>query len=306
MKPFAIIGPTATGKSSLAIVLAGRIGGEIVSIDSRKAYRGIDVGTAKPSRSDMERIPHHLIDVLDLRERNDAEQFSRMAVTAVLDIQRRGSLPILVGGSGLYFYALFNGFFDVDLDPSERMAFADSVEHIPTPELYRRLNAEDAERARRIHANDRYRIVRALEVHALSGVTISEHFRRQRAESACRRLACRTIGLTMPRKKLYARINERTRRMLNGGWVGEVERLLEGGADPAWPGLGSLGYPEVISLVRGALTREETVERVARFTRRYAKRQLTWFKKVEGVTWFDAEADDLARLVLDWLDEQPP
>lgn len=301
MKPFAILGPTAAGKSSLAIIIAGRLGGEIVSVDSRQAYRGIDIGTAKPSRSDRERVPHHLIDVLDLREKNDAEQFSRMAVTAVEDILQRGNLPILVGGSGLYFHALFKGFFDIDLDPSERIAFAESVAHIPTPELYRRLNSEDPDSVRRIHANDRYRIVRALEVRALSGVPISEHFRRQRSNSAHRRFECRTIGLTMSREKLYARINERTRRMMTGGWIEEVERLLEGGAAPAWPGLGSLGYPEVISLIRGELTREETIDRVARLTRQYAKRQLTWFKKVEGVTWFNADSGDLADLVFAWL-----
>ncbi len=301
MKPFAILGPTATGKSSLAIVLAVRLGGEIVSVDSRQAYRGIDIGTAKPSRSDMERVPHHLIDVLDLHEKNDAEEFSRMAITAVGDILRRDNLPVLVGGSGLYFHALFNGFFDIDLDPSERIAFAESIAHIPTPDLYRRLNSEDPDSVRRIHPNDRYRIARALEVLALSGVPISEHFRRQLANSPHRQFECRTIGLTMPREKLYARINERTRRMLTGGWIEEVERLLEGGADPAWPGLGSLGYPEVISLIRGEITKEETIDRVARLTRQYAKRQLTWFKKVEGVTWFNADSHDLAEIVLAWF-----
>lgn len=305
MKPLAILGPTAAGKSSLAIILAGRLGGEIVSIDSRQVYRGIDIGTAKPSRSDMERIPHHLIDVLELREKIDAEKFSRMAMTAVGSILDRQRLPILVGGSGLYFHALFNGFFDIDLDPSERIAFAESVADIPTPDLYRRLSFEDPDSIQRIHPNDRYRIIRALEVFALSGVPLSEHFRLQRTDSEYRRFECRTIGLTMPREKLYARINERTRKMLTGGWIEEVERLLKGGADPAWPGLGSLGYPEVISLIRGLLTRDETFERVARLTRQYAKRQLTWFKKVEGVSWFDADCQDLAQLVFAWLPAQP-
>jgi tRNA dimethylallyltransferase len=305
MKPLAILGPTATGKSSLAIILAARLGGEIVSIDSRQAYRGIDIGTAKPSRSDMDRIPHHLIDVLELHEKNDAERFSRMAREAVRNILDRGKPPILVGGSGLYFHALFNGFFDVDLDPAERIAFAESVADIPTPELYRRLSIEDLDSMRRIHPNDRYRIIRALEVFALSGVPLSEHFSLQRSNAEYRWFQCRTIGLTMPREKLYERIDERTRKMLAGGWIEEVEGLLEGGADPAWPGLRSLGYPEVISLIQGDLTREETFEQVARLTRQYAKRQLTWFKKVEGVTWFDADSQDLADLVFAWLREQP-
>ncbi|HUV35539.1 MAG TPA: tRNA (adenosine(37)-N6)-dimethylallyltransferase MiaA [Patescibacteria group bacterium] len=301
MKPLAILGPTAVGKSSLAMALAERLGGEIVSVDSRQAYRGIDVGTAKPSCSDRERIPHHLIDVLDLREKNDAERFARLAAAAVDDILQRGRLPILTGGSGLYFRAIFNGFFAIDLDPAERRAFAGSIAPVPTPELYRRLNSSDPESARRIHPNDRYRIVRALEVLELSGVPLSEHFRRQRADPAYRRIECRTIGLTMPRDVLYACINERTRRMMAEGWIEEVERLIQGGADPAWPGFGSLGYPEVLSLVRGELTREQAIDRVARLTRQYAKRQLTWFRKIEGVTWFDTDRRDVAELVFTWL-----
>lgn len=300
MKPLAVLGPTATGKSSLAIVLAERLAGEIVSIDSRQAYRGIDVGTAKPPPSDRERVPHHLIDVLDLREKNDAETFSRMARSSIDDILSRGKVPILVGGSGLYFRALFDGLFAVHLDPSARRAFADSVASVPTPELHRRLQSGDPDGARRIHPNDRYRIVRALEVLSLTGAPLSDHFRRQRENSRRRRLTCRAMGLRLPRKRLYARIDARTRSMLDGGWIEEVERLLGRGADPAWPGMQSLGYPEVIELVRGTITLEEAVERVSRLTRQYAKRQVTWFKKVADVTWFDADHRDLAAAVLDW------
>jgi tRNA dimethylallyltransferase len=301
MEALAIIGPTAVGKSRLALALAGKLGGEIVSIDSRQAYCRIDIGTAKPSKSDREKIPHHLVDVLELDEKNDAERFAHMARIAVRDIFERTRLPILVGGSGLYLHALLNGFFEVGLDPGERAQFAESVGQIPTPALFRRLEANDPESARRIHRNDRYRIVRALEVYALTGVPLSEHFRRQDAEASREHFDCRKIGLTVPRQILYERINERTKNMLDGGWIEEVERLLDEGADPGWPGLRSLGYPEVISLVRGEHSRQETYERVARLTRRYAKRQVTWFRKVEGVVWFDALRPDLEERVLMWF-----
>ena len=301
MKPLAILGPTAVGKSFLATDLAERLGGEIVSIDSRQVYRGIDIGTAKPSLSDRARVPHHLIDVIDLAEKIDAERFARMADKAIEGILQRGGVPILTGGSGLYFRALLHGFFDISLDPAERAAFAESVASVATAELFGRLQSADPDSARRIHPNDRYRIIRALEVCELSGTPISEHFRRQSSEDARKCIEHAAAGLTMQRGRLYERINARTRAMMAGGWIEEVRELLDGGADPAWPGLESLGYPEVISLIRGELTREETIERVATQTRRYAKRQLTWFRKVEGVTWFDAERPDLIELVLAWF-----
>ncbi len=301
MEALAIIGPTAVGKSRLALALAGTLDGEIVSIDSRQAYRRIDIGTAKPLKSDRARIPHHLIDMLELEEKNDAERFAQMARTAVRDIFERARLPILVGGSGLYLHALLHGFFDADLDPTERARFAESVERIPTPALFRQLGTVDPGSARRIHRNDRYRIVRALEVYTLTGVPLSEHYRRQEAGTSRERFDCRKIGLTSPRHILYERINERTKKMLECGWIEEVQRLIKEGADPAWPGLRSLGYPEVISFVRGEISLQETYERVTRLTRRYAKRQITWFSKVEGVVWFDALLPDLEERVLMWL-----
>lgn len=304
MGALAIIGPTAVGKSRLALSLAGTLGGEIVSIDSRQAYRRIDIGTAKPSESDREEVPHHLVDVLDLEEKNDAEAFARMARIAIRNIYERSRLPILVGGSGLYLHALLHGFFEVDLDPGERAKFAESVGRIPTPVLFRRLEANDPESARRIHHNDRYRIVRALELYTLTGVPLSEHFRRQGAEASRERVDCRKIGLTVPRRILHERIDERTKKMLEGGWIEEVERLLDEGVDPGWPGLRSLGYPEVISLVRGEISMQEAYERVARLTRQYAKRQITWFRKVEGVVWFDALRPDLEGRVLMWFRER--
>jgi tRNA dimethylallyltransferase len=301
METLAILGPTAVGKSSLARALAGRLDGEIVSIDSRKAYRGLDIGTAKPPAEARETVPHHLIDVLDLHEKNDAERFARMAERAVDQIAGRGRLPILVGGSGLYFRALMDGFFSIDLQRADREAFARSIERRATADLHGDLEEVDPESARRIHANDRYRIVRALEVHALTGIPLSEHFRRQRAGGPRRRVVPRTAGLALSREMLYERINERTRRMVAAGWVEEVERLLAGGADPSWPGLKTLGYPEMVSVVRGRSTREEAVERVSRLTRQYAKRQLTWFKAVDGVTWFDAAEPDILERVNAWF-----
>jgi tRNA dimethylallyltransferase len=303
MRTLAILGPTAVGKSALAGHLAERLDGEIVSIDSRQIYRHTDIGTAKPPRATRARIPHHLIDVLDLHERIDAERFARMAETAIGEIDGRGRLPILAGGSGLYFRALFHGLFVIDLDRAQRAAFARSIEEVPVVELFRRLENVDPESARRIHPNDRYRIARALEVHALSGTPLSEHFRRQRGgtETAKRGARYRKAGLRLPRGMLYERINERTRGMMTEGWLDEVKELLASGADPSWPGLQSLGYPEMVAVAGGEITEEEAIERISRLTRRYAKRQMTWFRKVEGVTWFEAERAGLSKRMLDWF-----
>jgi tRNA dimethylallyltransferase len=300
MDALVILGATAVGKSEVAVAVARRLGGEIVSVDSRQAYRHLDIGTAKPTKEQQQSIPHHMIDILELDETNNAERYARMATTAIDTIRSGGSLPVLVGGSGLYFRAIFKGFFEIDLAHAERRRFAESVEGIPTPELRRRLESADPRAAGRIHPNDRYRIVRALEVFTLSGVTLSEHFERQRStqpglESRIR--ICK-IGLTLEREDLRARIRERTAAMMRAGLVEEVRVLLDGGADPDWPGMQTLGYPEVVSFVRGRIDESEMNDRIVRLTGRYAKRQTTWFRKEKGVTWLRADGGDIIHSIV--------
>jgi tRNA dimethylallyltransferase len=195
---------------------------------------------------------------------------------------------------------ILKGFFPLTLDARKRASFSRSIEGTPTSELYTRLEAVDTESAQRIHANDRYRIVRALEVYTLTGVPLSEHFRKELQETVVPDIGFVKVGLDLPRDELYRRINARTVRMIESGWIEEVERLIEGGADPAWPGMKTLGYPEIIAFLRDEISREHMIERIARQTRQYAKRQCTWFRGEEGVRWFQPDGDITLR-VLDYV-----
>jgi tRNA dimethylallyltransferase len=289
----AILGPTASGKSRLGIDLALRMNGEILSIDSRQAYRRIDIGTAKPSTEERGLVPHHLIDIFDLEEKIDAQKFAELAQEAMQDAASRGRIPILVGGSGLYFRAIEKGFFDIRLEAADRTAFAESLRDITNENLHERLLAIDPESAHRIHPNDRYRLVRALEVQALTGIPLGEHVRRQRIDASREEIAFVKIGLDVERGALHRRIAERAKGMFERGWVGEVERLLGEGADPGWPGMRTLGYPQVVSHVRGEVRFDETRARVSELTRQYAKRQMTWFRKEQAMHWLTAEGNGL-------------
>jgi len=300
----AIMGPTGVGKSAVAVRLAGIFKGEVISVDSRQAYRLLDIGTAKPTKEQMKAVPHHMIDVLELKEKNNAEYFARMAVQKIEEVKARGKLPILAGGTGLYFRAIFEGLFSIDLRDEDREAFENRIKGIATEELRERLKVADPETYERLNPNDRYRIVRALEVYELTGVPLSEHFRRQaKSRSSKDRMTFLKIGLTMEREKLYSRINERTREMLESGWIEEVAGLIEMGVDIGWPGMKTLGYPEVIDFLSGKITRDELTERVSRLTRQYAKRQLTWFRKEKDVIWFNADDENLIDKLSDLVRE---
>lgn len=303
MKAVAVIGPTASGKSGLAMEMAMRIGGEIVSIDSRQIYRRLDIGTAKPSADDMKKVPHHLIDILDIDRGSDANWFAGLARTAIDNINSRGSTPVLAGGSGLYLRAVLEGFFNIELDPEERSRFAERIEGKGTEDLYGLLCSLDPESSERIHPNDRYRIIRAIEVYELSGTTLSKHFRRHRDRVASgSKPDILKIGLDMDREKLHARINIRTEEMFARGWADEVRDILDSGAVRAWPGLQTLGYPEVISYLDGKAGKEDTVEEISAKTRQYAKRQLTWFRKEKDVKWLEADDRSIMDAAMNLLD----
>lgn len=289
----AILGPTASGKSALGLGLALRMKGEIISIDSRQAYRRIDIGTAKPPAEERLLVPHHLIDLFDLHERIDAQRFAALALDAIRNVAARGALPVLVGGSGLYFRAIETGFFDIELDPRDRAAFAESLRDLSSETLHERLRTLDPESAERIHPNDRYRLVRALEVRELTGTPLSEHMRLQRLGPSRDGIGFVKIGLGLDRRELHRRIGERTKRMFRLGWAEEVGGLLAEGADPAWPGLRTLGYPEVVSLVRGERPLGETIGRICELTRQYAKRQVTWFRKETAMDWLSGEGEEI-------------
>jgi tRNA dimethylallyltransferase len=289
----AILGPTASGKSRLGLELAATLNGEILSIDSRQAYRRIDIGTAKPSPEERRRVPHHLIDIFDLDKKSNAQAFAALAHAAVEEVSARGRLPVLVGGSGLYFRAIETGFFDITLDAADRAAFAEALRDVPAVSLHARLERLDPDSAGRIHPNDRYRIVRALEVQALTGTTLSEHIRRQRTDASAMALSFVKIGLDIERAQLHRNIEERARDMFARGWIEEVAHLLAEGVDSRWPGMQTLGYPQVVSHVRGEVGLDDTVARVVELTRQYAKRQATWFRKEPEMHWLAADEPGL-------------
>jgi len=285
----AVLGPTAVGKSALGMVLAEGLpeGGEIVNADALQVYRGMDIGTAKPSADDLARVPHHLIDILNPEERYSAGEFARRARAAIGEIRDRGRRPIVVGGSGLYLRALLDGISPVPQgDARVRQELRDELARNGLEALYEELRRVDPATAGRLPRGDSQRILRALEVARTSGAPLSEWIAR-RPYGQDRMEAVR-VGLTLPRSVLYDAIEQRVGRMMERGWVDEVEKLLSGGLSPALPGFQAIGYRQIARHLRGECSLERAIEETVRATRRYAKRQLTWFRKEPGIHWFDA------------------
>ncbi|MFO7915887.1 MAG: tRNA (adenosine(37)-N6)-dimethylallyltransferase MiaA [Candidatus Krumholzibacteriales bacterium] len=305
MKGLVILGPTAAGKSGLALEISQEYRGEIVCIDSRTVYRKIDIGTAKPTPDQRETVPHHMLDLLDLDQKCDAVWFAKEARKAVADISARGRMPVLVGGAGFYLKAVLHGLFDIDLYEDEREEFASRVSDTPTRDLYEQLSEIDRGISEKIHENDRYRIIRALEVYNLSGTPLSEHIRNQTDENEFGLEAVK-IGLNSRRKIIHQRINRRTAEMIERGWIDEVRGLLNEGIGPELPGMQTIGYQEIISYLGGEIDLESCVEKISAATRQYAKRQLTWFRKEDNVKWLDINEDDPLEEVSMILDKEWP
>jgi tRNA dimethylallyltransferase len=292
-KCIAVMGATATGKSALGVLLSRRFDGEVISMDSRQVYRGMDIGTGKVTSEERAGVPHHLLDVLDPGETGSAGRHAEFARTAVDDIAARNRVPILVGGTGLYFDAVFRPLIDVSIAPDRLDAIRAGFTARDTMDLYGELRGIDPARARELSPNDRMRITRALEIYRATGVTMSEHLARQShdaGEEGGR--AFLKLVLTMPREALRRRIDERTRSMYAAGWVEEVERLLEGGCRPDDAGMQSLGYEEIAEALRSGSDAEATADAVVTCTQQYAKRQETFFRKEKDAVWLDVTEDD--------------
>jgi tRNA dimethylallyltransferase len=283
-----IVGPTGTGKSALALAVAERMGAEIVNADSRLFYRGMDLGTAKPSAEDRRRVPHHLVDIAAPDEPLDVAGFRELARRAIDGIAARGRPVIVAGGSGLYLRVLRGGIFGGPPASSEirRELAAQAAEH-GVASLHARLSEIDPEAAVRISVNDLYRIIRALEVFRLTGIPISAHQRRHGFDSA--EYDTLTIGLEMPRDSLYAAIDRRFDAMVAAGLVEEVRALIAAGYRVDTPPLHAIGYRQIASSLRGELALAEAIALAKRETRRLAKRQLTWFRRDPEIAWLDAE-----------------
>jgi tRNA dimethylallyltransferase len=283
-----VLGPTAVGKSRVAVDLALHFGGEVIGGDSIQVYRGFDIGTDKPAPAERRGVPHHLIDTVDPTVQFTAADFVREALAAAQDISARGRLPIVAGGTGLYLKALVDGLFPgPGRDPAVRAALEAEAREKGLDALFRRLEEVDPAYAAKIRNRDRVRIVRALEVHAATGRPISEHFLATESPVAGRKVV--RIGLRLERAVLVRRIEDRVDRMFARGLVGEVRGLLEKGIPEDAPPFRALGYRHVLQHLRGGLGLDEAVALTKTDTRQYAKRQMTWFRKMAEVAWFSPD-----------------
>jgi tRNA dimethylallyltransferase len=278
----AIVGPTASGKSALAMRVAERLGGEIVSADSRQVYRAMDIGTAKPTALERARIPHHLVDVVDPGERYDVLRYQRDSRAALAEVRARGHVALVVGGTGLYVRALLDGLDLASLphDPAVRAR----LESEGPSELYERLRAIDPEAASRVDLRNRRRLVRYLEVATIAGGPVP----RVRGAS----IAALRIGLRPPREALIAAIERRVRAMVDAGVLDEARALVARGVDPRLPSMSAHGYVHWAAHLRGEVDLETAIARTSRDVRAYSRRQMTWFRRDPAIRWFDPTMTD--------------
>ncbi len=283
-----VVGPTGAGKTSLAIAIARWFDGEVVSADAFQIYRGLDIGTGKVSPDDTEGIAHHCIDIVDPSESFSAVSFARAAATAIAGIAERSHQPVVVGGSGFYLRALIDGLAPLPThDPVWRKALEAIAVRRGLPHLFAMLEALDPEWAARVGSADRQRILRALEVTLRLGEPISRALQREGWKGP--HYDAIWIGLTWPLERLHERIEARIDAMLHSGWRAEVERLISDGLSRGAPALKAIGYRELARHVDGEIDLDEARDEILRATRRYAKRQLTWFRKQTPATWFVVE-----------------
>ncbi|MGA2656125.1 MAG: tRNA (adenosine(37)-N6)-dimethylallyltransferase MiaA [Verrucomicrobiota bacterium] len=283
-----LAGPTGVGKSAVAIELAERLGGEIVSVDSMQVYRGLDIGTAKPSAEQRARAPHHLIDVVEVSQPFDAARFARLAGEAVAGIRARGRVPILCGGTGLYYRALLEGLGEA---PPGDAALRVALGATPLPELLRELAERDPVTYERIDRQNPRRVIRALEVVRLTGRPFSEQRAPwdRRLQTAGRR--CLLLGLQRAAGDLRRRIDAQVQEMFRRGLVAETQRLLQEGLGQNPTAMQALGYRQVAEYLDGRRSLADTVELVQIRTRQFAKRQMTWFRRQMQLRWILLEGD---------------
>ncbi|MDD3653636.1 MAG: tRNA (adenosine(37)-N6)-dimethylallyltransferase MiaA [Desulfotomaculaceae bacterium] len=298
-----ITGPTATGKSEVAVQVAGKVGGEIVSADSMLVYRHMDIGTAKPSQADMRGIPHHLISIIEPDQDYSVAVYQKQAREVIADIYKRGKLPILAGGTGLYIRSVIDhyDFTGACRDEALRARLLKEAERYGFELLHNRLSEVDRQTADKLHPRDARRVIRALEVYYLTGRPLSSYQKKKEDIKPLYNLV--VYGLMMERKALYQRIEQRVEAMIEAGLVEEVQRLLIAGYSARLTSMQGLGYKEILLFLNGEISLPRAVELLKRNTRRFAKRQLTWFRRDERIRWLetgsvmrlDAVAQEIAR-----------
>lgn len=293
----AVVGPTCSGKTRIGIELARLVQGEIISADSRQIYRLINIGTAKPTPEELAAVPHHLVDIVPLDEEVSAGTFGKLARNAISEVFSRKKSPILVGGSGLYIRAVVDGLFEApQIHPEVRRELTARLKKEGAGRLLRELKLVDPESAKDLLPQNYKRILRALEVYKSSGERISV------LRSECPQTPnFRTVqfGISLERKELYSRIEKRVDRMISDGLVDEVRDLMHWGFNPELNSLQTVGYKEGIMYVRGKITFEDMVSLIKMNTRRYAKRQMTWFRKDPRIVWIEAEGKSAVRIALE-------
>jgi len=284
----AVAGPTASGKTALAVEIAKRFGGEIVSCDSMQIYKDLSVGTARPTEEEMQGIPHHLVGFAGLRDDYSVADYVSDAKKAVAEIHARGNVPVVCGGTGLYMDSLLGNieFSEIKSDPALRAELKEYLDGHGPEALHERLRELDPELAAKLHPNNTGRVIRAIEVCELTGIPMSEHQRRSRLHAPPYETAW--IGLCFSeRETLYARINRRVEEMLQNGLIDEARLLLEQGGSGTV--MQAIGYKELFPYLRGEQTLAEAAEILKQETRRYAKRQLTWFRRNDNIRWYSVD-----------------
>jgi tRNA dimethylallyltransferase len=276
-----VVGATASGKSALAMELAQRHHAEILSVDSMQVYRGMDIGTAKPSLAEQRLVRHHLIDLVDPDQPFTVARFVEMADAVIADAARRGVRLIITGGTPLYYKALFEGLFE---GPGSDAELRERLRALGNTELHRRLTQVDPVAAARIHVNDDRRLIRALEVYELTGKSITDH---QREWGGEHRHPATWVGLHWEREQLNRRINARVRQMIEAGWVDEVRTLLDRYGDLSQTAGEATGYSDLIAHVQGKLSLDDAVESIKIATRQLARRQMKWFRRFSQVQWLE-------------------
>lgn len=299
-KVIVIIGPTAVGKTSISIDIAKQFNGEVINGDSTQVYRNLNIGTAKITEEDKEGVVHHLMDILEPNENFSVADFQYLVRKKITEINKRGKVPIIVGGTGLYVQAvLFDyEFSEATSNEKLRKELEEFVQENGNDVLHERLAAIDPISAQNIHVNNVRRVIRAIEVYEDTGIPFSEYILKQKKEML---YDATIIGLTMDREKLYERINLRTDIMMESGFLKEVEELYEY-LPRECQSLHSIGYRELYDYVEGKLPLEDSIEVIKQHTRRYAKRQLTWFRNKLDVNWFDVTTGNRKEDIFEFLE----
>ncbi|WP_333637749.1 tRNA (adenosine(37)-N6)-dimethylallyltransferase MiaA [Tissierella praeacuta] len=301
---FILIGPTAIGKTALSVELAKRINGEIISADSMQIYKYMNIGSAKITKEEMENIPHHLIDIIFPNEDFTVADFKNNAVKLIKDINNRGKLPIVAGGTGLYINSLVYNLNFTQVAPNEeiRVKLESLGDKHGNEYLHQELEKIDIESAEKISVNDRKRIIRAIEIFEITGKPMSEHNKNFRVPVEDYNLVM--IGLNMDRKELYNRINLRVDIMIEEGLVEEVNNLLKMGYNKELVSMQGIGYKEILMYLEGNISLEKSIELIKQGSRNYAKRQLTWFRRDNRIKWVNVDKfsnlDDLSQYIIDY------